>query len=273
VKRAKRLSDLHPALLRLRTAQLVASRQLSDGIRRPPFARVQLSSSLPVTVVNHQSRLRRSLAGLDPRYQETKIVNLGLAARSIDGLLIRPGELFSFWNRVGNPTEKRGFAPGLVLSHGEVSIDVGGGLCQMSNLLYWMALHTPLTVAEQHHHGFDPFPDDDRVQPFGSGASVFYNYGDLRLLNATDSTFQLSVRLTDTDLVGAIRSDRDLPTAFVVEERGHRFSRSADGRVYRDNELWQTAVDRATGANLSSRLITRNHALVKYPVPDGLIDA
>jgi vancomycin resistance protein VanW len=273
VKRTKRLSDLHPALLRLRTAQLVAARHLSDGIRRPRFARVQWSASLPVTVVTHQSRLRRRLAGLDPRYQETKIVNLGLAARSLDGLLIRPNELFSFWDRVGNPTEKRGFVPGLVLNHGEVSIDVGGGLCQMSNLLYWMALHAPLTVVEQHHHGFDPFPDDDRVQPFGSGASVFYNYGDLRLLNPTDSTFQISVRLTDTDLVGAIRSDRNLPTGFVVEERGHRFSRSVDGRVYRDNELWQIVVDRATGAKLSSRLITRNHSLVKYPVPDGLIDA
>jgi vancomycin resistance protein VanW len=272
VKRAKRLSDLQPALLRLRIAQLVAIRHLSDGIRHPRFARAQLSSSLPVSVVSHQSRLRRRLAGLDPRYQETKIVNLGLAARSLDGLLIRPGELFSFWNRVGNPTEKRGFAPGLVLSHGEVSIGIGGGLCQMSNLLYWMALHTPLTVVEQHHHGFDPFPDDDRVQPFGSGASVFYNYGDLRLRNETQATFQISVRLTDTDLIGAIRSDGDIPTWFVVEERGHRFSRSADGRVYRDNELWQIAVDRLTGAKLSTRLIARNHALVKYPVPDGLVD-
>lgn len=273
MKRAQRLSDLHPALRRLRTAQLIATRLVSDGIRRPRFARVQWSSSLPVTVVTHQSRLRRRLAGLDPRYQETKIVNLGLAARSLDGLLIRPGELLSFWNRVGNPSEDRGFVPGLVLSQGRVSIDVGGGLCQMSNLLYWMALHTPLTVAEQHHHGFDPFPDDERVQPFGSGASVFYNYGDLRLLNTTDSTFQISVGLTDTDLIGAIRSDRDLPLEFVVEERGHHFSRSADGCVYRDNELWQTAVDRATGASIHSRLISRNHALVRYPVPDALIDA
>jgi vancomycin resistance protein VanW len=273
VKRSTRLSELHPALLRLRTAQLVAARRLADGIRRPHFARVQLSSSLPVTLVKHESRLRRRLAGLDPRYQETKIVNLALAARSLDGLLVHPGELFSFWDRVGNPTERRGFAPGLVLRHGEVGIDVGGGLCQMSNLLYWMALHTPLAVTEQHHHGVDPFPDDVRVQPFGSGASVFYNYGDLRLLNTTGATFQISVQLTDTYLLGAIRSDRELPTQHEVEERGHRFRRAEDGRVYRENELWQTVIDRATGAHLVSRLITRNHALVKYPVPDNLIEA
>jgi hypothetical protein len=56
-----------------------------------------------------------------------------------------------------------------------------------------------------------------------------------------------------------------------VEERGHRFWRAADGNVYRDNELWQVTTDRTSGARLGSRLITRNHALVKYAVPEGLI--
>ncbi|MEP7378879.1 MAG: VanW family protein [Chloroflexota bacterium] len=223
------------------------------------------------SLVTHHSVLRRRLAGLDPTYQETKIVNLRLAANALDGILIRPGEVLSFWDRVGEPTARRGFAPGLVLHRGEVAIDIGGGLCQMSNLLYWMALHTQLTVMEQHHHGFDPFPDDERIQPFGSGASVFYNYGDLRLLNTTGATCQIRVLLTDTDLVGSIRCDQMPPTDTIVEERNHRFWRAADGKVYRDNELWQVTTDRASGARLGSRLITRNHALVKYSVPDNLI--
>ncbi len=223
-------------------------------------------------IVSHRSVLRRSLTGLDPMYQETKIVNLRLAATALDGLVIRPGELLSFWNRIGKPTAKRGFALGLDLRLGEVGIDTGGGLCQMSNLLYWMALHTPLTVAEHHHHGFDAFPDDDRVQPFGSGASVFYSYVDLRLLNTTGATFQLCVRLTDTELCGTIRCDRVLPADVFVEERGHRFWRAADGSVYRDNELWQLTKDRSAGMALESRLVTRNHALVKYEVPEALLD-
>jgi vancomycin resistance protein VanW len=189
----------------------------------------------------------------------------------LNGLLIQPGETLSFWERVGDPSQGRGFLPGLVLRRGEVAIDIGGGLCQMSNLLYWMALHTPLEIREHHHHGYDAFPDDDRVQPFGSGASVFYNYGDLRLFNPTAATLQVLVWLTDTQLHGSFRCDRELPERYLVEERGHHFTRSADGRVYRDNELWLITIEHASGVRLESRLITRNHALVKYPVPGRLL--
>ncbi|MFJ8513275.1 VanW family protein [Lysinibacillus xylanilyticus] len=51
----------------------------------------------------------------------------------------------------------------------KVKTGVGGGICQLANLLYWMALHTPLIVTERHHHSFDPFPDSGRTLPFGSG--------------------------------------------------------------------------------------------------------
>ena len=45
----------------------------------------------------------------------------------------------------------------------------GGGLCQLSNLIYWMTLHTPLTITERYRHSYDVFPDSNRTQPFGSG--------------------------------------------------------------------------------------------------------
>jgi vancomycin resistance protein VanW len=48
-----------------------------------------------------------------------------------------------------------------------------------------LALHSPLEIKERHHHSFDPFPDENRVLPFGRGASIFYNYVDLRFINPT----------------------------------------------------------------------------------------
>jgi vancomycin resistance protein VanW len=42
-----------------------------------------------------------------------------------------------------------------------------------------MAIHSPLVVVERSNHSFDPFPDDGRGLPFGSGAEIFYNYIDL----------------------------------------------------------------------------------------------
>lgn len=261
-----RLSELHPAIYEARVRELRLERALSDRRRRLPFARTLGTDRLPVVLIRHRSILRRQLAGVDARLQETKIVNLRLAAGSIDGLLIRPGEVFSFWDRVGPPTRERGFAEGLILAGGEVRTAIGGGLCQLSNLLYWMALHTPLEIVERHHHGFDPFPDHGRVLPFGSGASVFYNYGDLRLADPTDRTFQLRAWVTDRHLHGSIAADRPWQYAYHVEERGQAFRRSPDGRLYRDNELWRRTVDRETGRIVDDHRFATNHAEVKYPL-------
>jgi vancomycin resistance protein VanW len=263
-----RLSELHPVLYATRVRQLQCARLLSDRRRRVPFARTQAPATLPVVLTRHRSILRRRLGDSDPHLQETKIVNLRLAAATIDGLLIRPGEVFSFWDRVGRPSADRGYVEGLVLARGDVRTAVGGGLCQLSNLLYWMALHAPLEIVERHHHAFDPFPDDGRVLPFGSGASVFYNYGDLRLGNPTDRTFQVRVRVADPRLQGSIACDEAWPLGYHVEERNHGFHRGPDGGVYRDNELWRRTIDRATGRTIGLELVTTNHALVKYPPPD-----
>jgi vancomycin resistance protein VanW len=266
-------SQLHPWLFAARASELRFERRVSDRLHRVPFARLVSVEPMPVTLVRHASLLRRQLANLDAALQETKIVNLRMAAASMDGLIIRPGEVFSFWNRVGPPTAERGFVEGLILRGGRITSGIGGGLCQLSNLLYWMALHTPLDVVERHHHGFDPFPDVGRVLPFGSGATIFYSYGDLRLANPTAQPLRLGVCVGPTRLHGSITTDRPWPLAYHVEERGHHFQRAADGAIYRDNELWRRVVDRRTGETVEQRMITRNHAAVAYPVPDELLEA
>ncbi len=267
-----RIADRYPLIRRARVEQLRLARRLADARSDVSFARTYRPEQLPLVVVRHGSLLRRRLGDTDPRLQETKIENLRRAAPALDGLLIRSGETFSFWGRVGAPAARRGYREGLVLAGGRVRIGTGGGLCQLSNLLYWMALHSALEVTEHHHHTFDPFPDDRRVLPFGSGAGVFYNYVDLRLHNPTDQAFQLGIRVTNEHLRGELRAqDRGL-YAFHLEERDHRFVRESDGRVFRHNELWRRTVDRRTGDPVGLELITRNHAVVGYPVDPALLD-
>ncbi len=263
----------YPVLFRARVAELRAARRLRDGVRRPPFASTRSADPLPVLVTAHASPLRRRLGTTDPALQEAKIANLCLAVGALDGLVLRAGEVFSFWHTVGAPSTERGYEDGLVLGQNGMESGTGGGLCQFANLLYWMALQTPVRVVEHHHHGVDLFPDDDRVQPFGSGATVFYNYVDLRFANETDCTLQLRAWLTDDDLRGEVRSDRASAEAYRVEERGHRFIREADGTVYRENELWRLAVDAATNEVKAEELLTRNRAEVRYPVDQALCDA
>jgi len=155
------------------------------------------------------------------RLQHNKVKNLTIASRRLNGLMVKPGETFSFWRRIGNPTRRKGYVEGMVLFYGNVTAGVGGGLCQLSNLIYWMALHTPLTVTERHRHSYDVFSDSGRTQPFGSGATCAYNYLDLQIKNETDRPYQLIVYLTDTHLVGEWRSTTPSLRRYEVYEKEH----------------------------------------------------
>ncbi|MEO3944496.1 VanW family protein [Gorillibacterium sp. CAU 1737] len=259
-----------PVLYQARVNQLRINRKWKDLRPSLRFASVQTEETFSFACKKHQSLLRRRLGASDPQLQENKVVNLGIASATIDGLLIRPGETFSFWNRIGVPSADKGYIDGLLLSRGEVKTGVGGGLCQLANLLYWMALHSPLEVVERHHHSFDPFPDDQRVLPFGSGASVFYNYIDLRLFNPTSHTFQVRVWLTEQHLKGALFCEEEWPLSYHIEERKHRFVRKHD-ILYRENEIWRFSTDKRTGTQAGEERLIANCAEVKYELPEGIL--
>ena len=247
----------------LRIRQLRWARRWSDWRTGVRFAAEQGSSPLPVRLIHHRSLLLRRLGDTDPQLQHNKVVNLRLAVPSLHGLLVRPGETLSIWRRVGRPSTERGYLDGVQLSQGRVTVGVGGGLCQLANLIHWMALHSPLELVERHHHSFDPFPDAGRVLPFGSGASLFYNYVDLRFRNPTAQTLQLLVWLDETHLCGELRAEELPPMAYHVRESDHHFERCGD-QTYRCNRLWQQKLDRRSGELVDERLLYANRALVMY---------
>jgi vancomycin resistance protein VanW len=259
----QKLLSLFPVLYQLRIAQLRLERHIRNLNPAIKYARHRASTSLPYTCKKHQSLLRRKLGSTDPTLQENKITNLRISVERMDGIVIRPGETFSFWKLVGKTTAAKGYIDGLLLSQGGVKRGVGGGICQLGNLLFWMALHTPLRVVERHHHSFDPFPDDHRVLPFGSGASVFYNYIDLRIHNPTKHLFQFRLWLTDEHLKGSVHCDELLSHSYHVEERNHRFLEK-EGRHYRENEIWRRVIDKRTGQTEAEEKMIHNFSEVKY---------
>ncbi len=244
-------------------------RRVSDTFTFRTFSRRRRLESLDHEVVSHRSLLLRKLSGTDMELQRNKVRSLDVACRAIDGMLIMPSETFSFWKSVGRPTERRGFLPGLQLSGGKMTAMTGGGLCQLSNLLYWMVLQTNMEVTERHRHDFDPFPDYRRTVPFGTGATVFWNYKDLRFCNDGFFPWQVRVWVDEEYLEGRLLGSSLPETELSIEERRHRFVRMPDGTVYRENELWRVEHDRETGERLGESLLIRNRARVAYDV-DGV---
>ncbi len=236
------------------------------------FANQRNTSHLPYLHMQHGTPMLRELSGVDMELQRNKMQSLALAALCIDGLTLKPGEVFSFWRLVGRPTARRGFKMGFVLKNGTLAQDIGGGLCQMTNLIYWMTIHTDLEVVERWRHGFDVFPDAGRTQPFASGATCAFNYIDLQIRNPTSDTYQLNVWQKETWLRGAWRCNAPLRDRFKVFEKNHEIRPEWWGGYSRHNELWRQRLDADTGAMRGEEFIAANHAIMMYepllPMPE-----
>lgn len=259
----KLLSQRHPIFYFLAVWEKRLVRYFKWYIGREKYSFKRTEEDLEYRVKAHQSLLMRKLGDSDMKLQQNKIQNLKTALKKIDGIHIYPGETFSFWRLIGFPTKKKGYVSGMVLSRGEVKEGTGGGLCQLSNLLHWMVLHSPLIIKERAHHSFDPFPDNGRVLPFGSGAAVFYNYVDLQFVNNTPYVFQIRLNLTETHLKGELRSNNELTHSYHIYEKGDQFQLIGN-KYYRKNEIWRKVFDKNTGNLLEKQLMIKNYAEVKY---------
>jgi len=216
-------------------------------------------------IVRHQSVLRRRLGDSNPKLQEQKIVNLKQAIQRLNGIIIQPNHIFSFWKIVGKPKYKNGYVDGMLLSSGKVIEGLGGGLCQLSNFLYWIFLHTSIEIVERHHHSMDVFPDSGRTLPFGGGATILYNFIDLKLKNTSTYPFQLKIWLTDNHLKGQILSPRHTSQKFHIFENNHFFIKRGN-KYFRYNEIYkETKVD---GKVVKIEKITTNFAPVLYKITD-----
>ena len=211
----------------------------------------------------HQSVLLRQLKDVDMYLQYNKITNLRLAIEQINGAIIKPNQQFSIWQKVGRPSKKRGFLEGLSLHNGQIGKDIGGGLCQLGNLIYWIALHSDLTIIERWRHSFDVFPDINRTIPFACGATLSYNYIDLQLVNRTNMTYRLNLWLDDEYLHGELLADTPLSHHYEIFETDHIIEQQWWGGYTRHNKIWQRKTDMIDNQT-EEKLISENHAIMMY---------
>ncbi|MCE5225621.1 MAG: VanW family protein [Porphyromonadaceae bacterium] len=227
------------------------------------FASQTSTALLPFCCFSHKTPLLRQLKDVDMWMQYNKIINLKIAAKKINGIIIHPNEVFSYWKLIGKPTKRKGYVDGMILNNGTFSAGVGGGLCQLSNLIFWMTIHTPLTVIERHRHGYDVFPDSNRTQPFGSGATCFYPYVDLMIRNDTEDDYQLSVCVGTDYLEGVWLSSAKCNYRYEIVEKNHEMKGEYWGGYSRHNELYKQKIE-MDGCLVEEELIVKNSAIMMY---------
>lgn len=216
-------------------------------------------------IARHQSVLRRRLGDSNPKLQEQKIINLKQAIQRLNGVVIQPNHVFSLWKIIGKPKYENGYVDGMLLSNGKVIEGLGGGLCQLSNFLYWIFLHAPIETVERYHHSMDVFPDSGRTLPFGGGATILYNFIDLKVKNISTYPFQLKIWLTDNHLKGQILSPLPIRQKFHIFEKNHFFIKRGK-KYFRYNEVYKET--KIGGQIEKIEKITTNFAPVLYEVTE-----
>ena len=174
----------------------IATRTIRDALQKQSFASAKNS-----TKETHFPFYTEIQQPIFPSYLfENKIHNLKLAAKRIEQITILPEQVFSFWRSIGHPNAKNGFKIGRNIIGGKLQEDYGGGLCQISGIIYHTALTAGLHIAERHNHSIDIYTEEKRYSPLGADATVVYGYKDLRIKN----THSLPLRFTFDVLPNAL---------------------------------------------------------------------
>lgn len=259
----KLFCELGPLAYKISVQKGIILKNLSDIFKGEKYAKSKSDSELEHIIKSHSSLILRKLQGVDMELQKNKETNLRLAAEKINKTVIKPGETFSLWKITGRPNAKKGYKEGLTISSRKgLGKGVGGGLCQMANIIHWLVLHSPLTVTELHHHSDALFPDEKRRVSFGTGTSIFYNRLDYRFYNGTDQNMQILVWIEDGYLCGELRSDKPISDKYKLVEENHHFRKEGD-EYYRISNIYRLITDKTDGSQ-KKELILSNHSKVLY---------
>ena len=264
----RRMTQIFPWLLPLRRWQrrfCFYAKMGWDGI---PYATCRERQELPYPLFETSCPMYNRETGFDMVYQENKVFNLKLAAATLDHLLIRPGETFSFWRLVRYADRDTPYRDGLAEVDGKLTVQKGGGLCQLSNLLCWMFLHTPLTLTERHGHQVKDFPEPPSDAPLGVDATVAEGWLDLRVRNDTEVTFQIAISFDQAHITGRVYTARDLGLTYEAINENLVYYRQ-NGRVYEGVDVVQRAIDTSSGICVSTRRMYRNQCEIGYQLAAG----
>ena len=240
--KGKLFCEMNPAFYAISEQKEICKRHIKNMTGKEKFAREKQAEKLPNVVYSLTSGLIKRGPGIDPVLQENKAVNIDLASKQIDTVIIHPGETFSFWMTVGKTSKSKGY----------------------SNSIHRLVLHSPLTVTELWKHSDALAPDEGERHPFSTGTSVSYNNIDYRFRNDTHQDVQLCVWVDGETLHAELRSEREFPRYYKITEEDHHFTKEDDGHYYRVSKIYRETYDRKTDELIEKELIWDNHSMVMF---------
>ncbi|MDT2766671.1 VanW family protein [Lactococcus raffinolactis] len=255
--------DINPTCYAISVKKENLKRHLQDLKRKENFAIDFQKEKLTYVVSERSSNMIKRAEGVDLASQFNKAKNIELACQKLNGLVIKPGEVFSFWKLVGKISEKKGYKAGRVIERNKLILGIGGGICNLANTINLLVIHSPLLITEFHTHSDALAPDETGRIPLNAGTSVSYNHIDYRFKNTTNQSFQLMLWCEGEVLHAALRSERELPYTYDILEENHHFTKEKE-KFYRISKIYKATLSKTSGDMVEKTLIWDNHSEVMF---------
>ena len=272
-KNNKLFCEINPTCYAISLQKEIFKRHIKNAFSKVKFAKTIQKERLPNIVSEYHSNMIKRAPGIDLTYQFNKAANIAIACSKINGITIRPGEAFSFWQTVGKTSKRNGYKEGRIIERNKLTTGVGGGLCNLGNAIHLLVLHSPLKVIEFHAHSDALAPDTGKRIPLSAGTSVCYNHIDYRFKNTTQQNVQLLAWCDGEFLHTELRSEHPFPYTYTLEEEDHHFKKEGN-KFYRNSKIFRNTFDSRSNEVINKELILNNHSEVMFDydlIPKELI--
>ena len=213
------LSDLHRPI---EMAALVTPAR----VRKEDLADVDISTVLGAWETHYSAS----------QIDSDRTYNLKVGADHLNGHILKPHELFSFNEVVGDRTEKEGYRVAPVISGGELIDGLAGGMCQIASTLHAASFFGGLEIVSSTPHS-----RPSSYIPLGLDATVVYPSTDLKLRNPFDFPivmhFQVNQGTVKVELLGKARPYKVVFEREILEEHGFGTEGRRDSRAPRGQRL------------------------------------
>lgn len=156
---------------------------------------------------------------------KNRVFNIKVATNRFNGVIIKPGEEFSFVKILGEVDGEHGYLPELVIKKDKTEPEFGGGICQVSTTAFRAAIYSGLKISARKNHAYPV----QYYNPQGMDATVYVPRPDLRFINNTPGHILIQTKIEGTELVFQFYGTNDSRKVNVTDPK--ILERNTDGSM------------------------------------------
>ncbi|GLB32388.1 hydrolase [Lacrimispora amygdalina] len=189
--------------------------------------------------------------------------NIELASTALNGLILQPGEEFSFNKTTGERSSAKGYRPAGAYLNGVLIEEPGGGVCQVSSTLYNAVVFAGLTTTERHAHSYEP----SYVTP-GEDAMVSFGGPDMKFINNSSSAIAIRTSFADRKLKISIVGIPILEDGVTLSMTSQKTAElDAPAPIYEEDQTMQPGEEKVIkqetkGSRWVTNLVTKKNGTV-----------